>query len=93
MSENLTLKIDGKIVEFSEGQTILQSASNAGMYIPTLCYIEGLKSGWGGCRLCIVKIDGIKGFPPACTTPAQKNMIVITKDDELQELRKEVLKL
>ncbi|MFX1355936.1 MAG: sulfide/dihydroorotate dehydrogenase-like FAD/NAD-binding protein [Promethearchaeota archaeon] len=93
MSKKLSFKIDNKIVEFSEGQTILQVAKKAGIYIPTLCYIEDLKP-YGGCRLCTVKVVG-EGKPlvTACSTPATQNMEVITKDDELQDLRKDILKL
>ena len=91
-NKKATLKINNSIVEFSEGQTILEVAKDAGIYIPTLCYIEGLTP-YGGCRLCIVKVEGMRHYPPACTTPASKNMNIITKDEELQELRREVMKL
>ena len=91
MSKNKAhIKINGKNLEFSEGQTILQVAKNAGIYIPTLCHIEGLTP-YGGCRLCIVKVEGMKGYPPACTTPAKNDMNVIIQDDEIQDLRREVL--
>ncbi len=94
MSKNKgTLKINNKSVEFINGQTILEAAKNEGIYIPTLCVIEGLSSVWGGCRLCLVKVDGMKGYLSACTTPCQNGMNVIVKDNELQELRREVLKL
>ncbi|MBD3230319.1 MAG: sulfide/dihydroorotate dehydrogenase-like FAD/NAD-binding protein [Candidatus Lokiarchaeota archaeon] len=86
------LTIDGKTMEFEDGDTILQVAKRAGIYIPTLCYIEGL-SPYGACRLCIVKVEGMKDYPPSCSTPAAKNMKIITKDEELQYLRREVLKL
>ncbi|NVM31343.1 MAG: sulfide/dihydroorotate dehydrogenase-like FAD/NAD-binding protein [Candidatus Helarchaeota archaeon] len=90
--KKLTLKIDDKLVEFKEGQTILEIAKNNDIYIPNLCYIEGLTP-YGGCRLCLVKVEGMKGFPTACSTPAKKDMVIITKDAELQELRREVMKL
>lgn len=91
-SSSLQLQIDDKIVQFVPGQTILQIANANGIYIPTLCHVDGLTA-YGGCRLCMVKIQGMKGFPTACSTPAQPDMIVITKDEELQELRREVMKL
>ncbi len=88
----LKITLDGKIYSFSEGETILSIATRNQIYIPTLCYIEGLTP-FGGCRLCIVKVEGMKGFPTACSTPARIGMVVITKDEEIQELRSEVMKL
>ena len=90
--KNFTLKINDKSVEFFDGQTILEVATKAGIYIPSLCYIENLTP-YGGCRLCIVKVEGMRGYPTACSTHAQHDMKVITNDKELRELRIEVLKL
>ncbi|NHI93864.1 MAG: sulfide/dihydroorotate dehydrogenase-like FAD/NAD-binding protein [Candidatus Lokiarchaeota archaeon] len=87
-----SLKIDGREVKFVEGQTVLEVALENNIYIPNLCYIDGIPP-YGGCRLCIVKIEGMKGYPTACSTTARQNMIIITKDEELQNLRKEILKL
>ncbi|MHA2088049.1 MAG: sulfide/dihydroorotate dehydrogenase-like FAD/NAD-binding protein [Promethearchaeota archaeon] len=87
-----TLQIDGRSVSISEGQTILEVARNNNIYIPTLCYIENLTP-YGSCRLCIIKVDGMRGYPTACSTVAQNDMKIITNDDELRELRIEVLKL
>ena len=86
------LTIDGKEVEFREGATVLEVARDNGIYIPSLCsYLE--LSPFGACRLCLVKIENMRGFPPACTTPAAKGMKVITDDPELHNLRKNVLEL
>jgi len=87
-----TIKINETLIEFSEGQTILEVAKKAGIFIPTLCYIENLTP-YGGCRLCIVKVEGLKGFPTACSTSAQNDMKIITNNEELRDLRREVLKL
>ncbi|MHA2280426.1 MAG: sulfide/dihydroorotate dehydrogenase-like FAD/NAD-binding protein [Promethearchaeota archaeon] len=87
-----TLIINDTSVTFSDGQTILEIAKKEGFYIPTLCYIENLTP-YGGCRLCIIKVEGMKGYPTACSTLAQNDMKVITDDNELQELRRDVLKL
>jgi len=93
MSNKLnTLKINGTSVTFSDGQTILEIATKEGIYVPTLCYIENLTP-YGGCRLCIVKVEGMRGYPTACSTVAQNDMKIITNDKELRELRIEVLKL
>jgi formate dehydrogenase alpha subunit len=86
------LTIDGKEVEFREGATVLEVARDNGIYIPSLCAHTEL-SPFGACRLCLVKIENMRGFPPACTTPAAKGMKVITDDPELHNLRKNVLEL
>jgi len=86
------LTIDGKEVDFKEGATVLEVAAANGIYIPTLCTYSGLLP-FGACRLCLVKIENMRGFPPACTTPAAKGMKITTNDLELNELRKNVLEL
>lgn len=86
------LTIDGKEVDFKERATVLEVATANGIYIPTLCTYSGLLP-FGACRLCLVKIENMRGFPPACTTPAAKGMKITTNDLELNELRKNVLEL
>jgi predicted molibdopterin-dependent oxidoreductase YjgC len=86
------IKINGKEVGFEEGQTVLEVARNAGIYIPSLCTHPELEP-FGACRLCIVKIDGLRGFPTACTTLVKDGMVVTTEDDELQMLRKNVMEM
>jgi len=87
-----TFKIDGQVVEFSEGQYIIDVAEENGIYIPKLCYIKGMEP-YGGCRLCLVKIVGRPGFPPSCATFAEDGMTVIANDEELKDLRTEIMKL
>ncbi len=87
-----TIEIDGNIVYFTEGQYILDVAEENGIYIPHLCYVKGM-SPYGGCRLCLVKIEGIEGFPPSCAIIAKEGMKVTANDDELKELRTEIMKL
>jgi formate dehydrogenase alpha subunit len=87
---NGTAKIDGKIIQIRSGQTIIDAARQADIYIPTLCYLENLKP-YGGCRLCIVDIKNMRGFPTACTTPIEPGMEIKTKTRELQKLRREIL--
>jgi formate dehydrogenase (NADP+) alpha subunit len=93
MSKKLTITIDGKEYEFNKGDTILDVAKKAGIYIPTLCIVDGLKP-FGGCRLCTVKVVGDrKPFQSACSSPAMPGSTIITKDDELQEMRKDILQM
>ena len=88
----ITAIIDGEPVQVHRGQTVLDAAERAGIYIPTLCHLENLES-YGGCRLCMVDINGWKGFPTACTTPLEPGMEIRTKTPELQKLRSEILEL
>ena len=92
MADTITLKIDGKEVQGRPGMTVLQVAEKAGVYIPTLCY-HPLLEPHGGCRMCIVEIEKMRGLPPACTTPAGNGMVVNTNTPQLQELRRSVLEL
>ncbi|RLI84502.1 hypothetical protein DRP07_00955 [Archaeoglobales archaeon] len=88
----ISLKINGIEVKVEEGSTVLDAIRAAGIYIPTLCYHPNLPS-HGACRLCIVEIEGVKGFPTSCTTPAEDGMVVYTETERLKELRKEILSL
>jgi len=89
-----TLIIDEKVAQFSPGETILEVANRNEIYIPTLCHLESLE-GYGACRLCLCKVNdsGRTMIVPSCTTPAKEGMEIITKDEELQTLRTEIMKL
>ena len=88
-----TIYIDGKKIEFDgKGETILDVARAAGIYIPTLCDHDELES-YGGCRLCIVQVEDMRGFPPACTTAAKDGMEVKTSTDDLLNLKRNILQL
>jgi len=84
--------IDGKKVEVEEGASVLDAARKAKIFVPTLCYQRDLSS-FGGCRMCVVEIEGVPGFPTACTARAESGMVVRTDTHEVQELRKKVLEL
>ncbi len=88
----LKLNIDGVMVEAQEGMTVLQAARAAGLFIPSLCAHKEL-SPYGACRLCIVEIDGLRGTPTSCTTPAADGMVVRTKSPQLEEQRRRTLEL
>lgn len=92
MTEKIYLTIDGTEVEAEKGSTVLQAAQGACLYIPTLCYHPDLMP-YGGCRLCIVEIENMRGFPTSCTTPATEGMVVSTNTPQLRELRKSFLQL
>ncbi|HEY9076204.1 MAG TPA: molybdopterin-dependent oxidoreductase [Anaerolineaceae bacterium] len=92
MSRILTLQINEHTVQVPEGKTILEAAELNGIKIPTLCAWKDL-SPFGACRMCVVEVDGMRGFPAACTTPALDRMVVRTTTPQLDELRREVLAL
>jgi predicted molibdopterin-dependent oxidoreductase YjgC len=77
---------------FPEGVSVLRAAELNGIYIPSLCSHKDL-SPFGGCRLCMVEIEGMRGYPLACDTVAQEGMKVLTDTARLRELRQEILKL
>ena len=92
MTDKIYLTIDGTDVKAEKGDTVLEAAQSAGLYIPTLCYHPDLMP-YGGFRLCVVEIEKMRGFPTSCTTPATEGMVVTTNSPQLQELRKSFLQL
>ena len=90
--DTVSLTIDGREIQTIKGATVLQAALEANIYIPTLCYHRDLTP-FGACRLCIVEIEKMRGFPPACTTPATEGMVVHTSTPRLQELRRNIMEL
>jgi len=88
----ITLMIDGQKVEARTGDTVLEAAQKADISIPTLCAHPALEP-YGACRLCIVQIEGVRGNPTSCTTPATDGMVVNTNTDEIIDIRREIIKL
>ena len=69
------ITINGTEYEFIEGFTVMEAAEQAGHYIPKLCS-HPLLPPFGACRLCLVKIQGMRGYPTSCTTPLRDGMDV-----------------
>src|SRR5438445_6027142 len=90
--QEVTLEIDGNQVTVPKGTSLMRAAVDAGIQVPKLCATDSLEP-FGSCRLCLVEIDGRKGFPASCTTPAEAGMKVRTQTPKLQELRKGVMEL
>lgn len=88
----IRLKIDDKEVTSREGESILEVANEKGIFIFTLCYLEGLSS-LGGCRLCLVEVKGSPKLFPACSTPVSNGMEVITNSDRLMQHRRMIVEL
>ncbi len=87
-----TLQIDGQDVSARADQTILQVARENGIYIPSLCNLEGL-SPVGACRLCLVEVKGMRKLTPACITTVEEGMEVTVNNDRLAAYRRTVLEL
>jgi formate dehydrogenase alpha subunit len=86
------LTINGRKVAAKKGQTVLEAALDAGIYIPTLCYDPDLKP-YGGCRLCMVEIEGMRGLVSSCTTPAADGMVVCTETERVNRSRRITMEL
>ena len=91
---SMIIEIDGKMVETREGSTILEAARDAGIDIPTLCHDKRLTS-YGGCRMCTVEIveNKRKRLVAACIYPVRKGLVVKTKSDRVNRIRKMILEL
>jgi NADH dehydrogenase/NADH:ubiquinone oxidoreductase subunit G len=92
MSKKISLKIDGRDIEVPEGTNLIDAAESSGIHIPNLCYLKGTR-GVGACRLCLVEIQGMKSPMISCTTKAKDGMVVNTKTENIEELRKFVIDL
>jgi NADH-quinone oxidoreductase subunit G len=88
----ITLTIDGRKVEAKKGETILQAARRAGMYIPTMCYLSKVKP-IASCRLCVVEVEGADGLILSCQAPALDGMEVRTNSPEIFSHRQNIMKL
>jgi formate dehydrogenase major subunit len=93
VSERLvTLSIDGFDVVVPEGTSVMSEAAIAGIKVPKLCATDSVEA-FGSCRVCLVEIQGRKGYPASCTTPAEEGMVVRTQTQALAGLRRNVLEL
>ena len=93
LSENLvTLQVDGVEITVPEGTSVLRAAALADINIPKLCASDNLET-FGSCRLCAVQIEGRRGYPASCTTPAEAGMKVITQNEKIGKLRRNIMEL
>jgi NADH dehydrogenase/NADH:ubiquinone oxidoreductase subunit G len=76
--EKLKVTIDGRELEVRPNTTILEAARESDVYIPSLCTLEHHLPSYGACRLCIVEVDGLRGYLTSCTTPVEEGMIIRT---------------
>jgi len=92
MEKKVKLTIDGRVVEAPAGTNLINAAELAGVHIPNLCYLKGMK-GIGACRLCMVEVEGLKAPMVGCTTRVKEGMVVNTKTAKIEEMRKFVIDL
>ncbi|MDJ0939664.1 MAG: formate dehydrogenase subunit alpha [Woeseiaceae bacterium] len=90
--ETVTLTIDGMRTTVPAGTSILRAARETGVDIPKLCATDSLKA-FGSCRLCLVEVEGRKGYPASCHTPVEDGMQVRTQSGKLAKLRRNVMEL
>lgn len=95
--ENIELTIDHKKVQVAKGTTILNAAQQVGIDIPTLCHFKlhdmGIENKPGGCRICVVDVEGRRNLAPACVTEVTPGMVISTRNIRVLNARKTVLKL
>lgn len=93
----IELTVDNKRITVEPGTTILKAARQAGIEIPTLCHFEmcdmGIENKPGGCRICVVEVEGRRNLAPSCVTEAQNGMVINTHNIRVLNARKTVLKL
>lgn len=88
------LQIDGKEVNATEGMTVLKAAQSKDIFIPTLCHHEKLEP-YGGCRICTVEAEvrGSTRLVAACLYPVEPNLVVRTRSEKVDKIRKMILEL
>ncbi len=90
--DKVTVTIDGIKVQVPANSTILEAAHEAGVRIPTLCYLKKINA-IGACRMCLVEASGVRGTPAACVQAVADGMVVKTNTPALRESRKTTLEL
>ena len=92
--KEILLQIDGKEVKAAEGMTVLEAAQTAGIVIPTLCHHEKLEP-YGGCRICTVEVElsGWTRYVVACVYTVEQDLLVRTRTEKVDRIRKVILEL
>ena len=90
--KTITIEIDGVQVNVPAGTSVMRAAVDAGVNVPKLCATDSLEP-FGSCRLCLVEIEGRRGYPASCTTPCEPGMKVRTQTPKLAEIRRGMMEL
>jgi formate dehydrogenase major subunit len=88
----ISLTVDGHEVTVPQGASVMRAAAEAGVKVPKLCATDSLDA-FGSCRVCLVEIEGRKGYPASCTTHVEEGMVVHTQSERLDGLRRNVVEL
>jgi formate dehydrogenase major subunit len=91
-TDTVQVEIDGLPATVKAGTSILRAARESGVDIPKLCATDSLKP-FGSCRMCLVEVEGRKGYPASCTTPIEAGMKIRTQTEALAQLRRNVMEL
>src|SRR4051812_8685520 len=92
VKDTVTVTVDGITFEAPKGELLIKAAQEHGVYIPRFCWHERMKP-VGMCRMCLVEVEGVRGFPPACTTPVAEGMVCNTQSDAVKKIQDGVLEL
>ena len=92
MADQITFTIDGVEVKSQPGKMVLEAAIEAGIYVPYLCYHPGMKP-FAACRMCVVEVDGGRGYPASCTLPVQDGMVIKNNSNPVYELRRSIMEM
>ena len=92
MPDDITITIDGVEVTTQPGKMVLEAAIDAGLYVPYLCYHPGMKP-YAACRMCVVEVEGQRGYPAACTLPVADGMVVHNQAPAVDQLRRSVMEM
>ena len=90
--KQINLTIDNKLISVDEGTTVLEAARKLGIDIPTLCFLKDINE-IGACRMCLVEVEGARGFVTSCVYPVTEGMVVRTNTKDLLDTKKTVLEL
>jgi len=89
---SITLEIDGVSITVPAGTSVMRAITEAGINVPKLCATDSLEA-FGSCRVCLVEIEGRKGYPASCTTPVENGMKVKTQTPKLADIRRGMMEL
>ena len=92
MSDDITIAIDGVEIKTQPGKMVLEAAIDAGIYVPYLCYHPGMKP-FAACRMCVVSVEGGRGYPASCTLPVADGMRIRSESQDVNELRRSVMQM
>jgi len=92
-TQMITIQVDAKEIRVDEGTSLLKACLDHDIYIPNLCYLEGMERPSASCRLCFVEIEGHKNPIPSCTVNVEEGLVVRTDTEDVRKLQRSALQL